>query len=190
MVKVYPYVRGYAPRHALGSLWQLMEEEGATHEVFANEGGGTPIQLEGDLVSFVAYFSQTEGEHARYTTVCEETESGEVMGLIWYDRIQPKWSGFANIWMRKKFRGKQACEASWASLDYAFTQFGWGKMWALTPWKHAAKHAMIMGFRPVATLQGFMLVDGEPRQGYLLEMNKEHFYTEDTHHGWRQSSKG
>ena len=177
MIRVYPYVRGYAPRHALHALWGLMEEDRATRAVFNEDPGteGVPTDTRGDLVSFVTYFSSSD----RVTLVCEDDETNEIMGLVWYDKIQPHWSAFANVWHRKKFRGAKAFTASRLCLEHAFQHFGWQKLWAITPWRAAARHAQIVGFLPVVDLPGFILLDGKPATSYLLSMTKDQFYRKD-----------
>jgi RimJ/RimL family protein N-acetyltransferase len=152
-----------------------MEEDGATPQVFAvDPHGDGPVDTRGDLLSFIAYFAG-EGESYKITLVAEDTDSGEVVGAVWYDKIQPEWSAFANIWMRKKYRGAVAFEAGRECLTFAFEHYKWQKIWALTHWVHSVKFAKTVGFQHVVTLPEFMIADGKPVAAHMLCLTKERY---------------
>ena len=173
--KVYPLVRGYAPRHALFALWSLMEEDGATRQVFAVDShAGGPVDTRGDLLSFIAYFSG-EGENHKAVLVAEEEATGEVVGVVWFDKIQPHWSAFANLWFRKKYRGATAFEAGRQCLAFVFEHYGWQKIWGLTHHVHSVRFSKEMGFQVVIKLPEFLLVDEKPVDAYMLCLTKARF---------------
>ena len=116
-----------------------------------------------------------EGENHKAILVVEDGETGEVVGSVWYDKIQPQWSAFANIWMRKKYRGAVAFESGRKCLAFAFEHYGWRQIWALTHWTHSVRFAKIVGFESVITLPKFMVADGHPVDTYMLCLSKERF---------------
>lgn len=178
MIQIYPYVRGFSPRHSLAALWSLMEEDGATGQVFAVDTPlrDRPVSTQGDVVGFVEYFAAEGHGQTKLILVCEETAHNEIIGMVWFDRIQSPHSAFANVWHRKKYRGKIALEASRMCLAYGFAEIGWKRVWALTSWPTARWHAAQLGFATVALLPEFFVIDGTPTQAWLLTLTEEMFH--------------
>ncbi|MBI3937143.1 MAG: GNAT family N-acetyltransferase [Betaproteobacteria bacterium] len=159
-VRLWPYVRGYFPRHALYVLWQMMEAERAAPLLFYGRPGRAdlPEATQGDLVDFIRCFEPQEGRRA--LLLVQGLRSGETEGMVWFDDFTPHRCAI-NMFYRRRAWGTVAREGSRLACGYAFENFGVKSIWGYSPFPLAVRHAEAIGFRILAVLPRYAWVNGK-----------------------------
>lgn len=176
-VKLWPYFRGYYDRDILYRLWSLIEKEKATHFIFHGfefQSDDSPVSTDGDLVDFIHYFEPISGH--KTLLIVQDASRDEIAGFTWFEGITPGFRASAGIFMRRKYWGNHALEATQLSLKYIFQLHGLEFVYAITPWASVAKYAQRAGFKPVAQLKGFIKIQQAYRDIYILKITEDQIF--------------
>ena len=163
--RIWPYLRGHYPRSLLGELWQLVESEGASRDIFYGsraEPKTTPIDTCGDLTDFVEYF---RANRPLYLVADNEDR---VVGFFWLDEMVQGQRATISLFFRKDSRGRLAFEAGRIFRDYCISFLGFKEIWGVTPWKQSVAMGRWLGMKTVAVLPQFQRIDGKLFDLYLL----------------------
>ncbi len=169
-VRLHYYQRGVFPRATLYTLWRHVEDAGAWRQLFYAQ----PVQDEierGDLTEFVKYFT----DPGRILFLAQSLKTDDLAGMVWFDDLVPGFKATANIFFRRRYWGAPALEGARLGLGHIFDTLKVESIWAYTPWKHAVSHAERAGMMRVATLPGYVRVDGAPRDIHVMRVRREEF---------------
>lgn len=164
-VLLLPYHRGAYGRDALYWLWKLAEADGATGRIFYAQA--CPDESwRGDLVEWMAYFSQTT---PRRDVVMILRKADQVpLGLVWVDEVPGQPYGLLGLWYTRKTL-RLAREGTALACRYMREGLGYPRLRGFTPWREAVQHVLPLGWRKIATLPAFLMIEGRPRDLYVLE---------------------
>lgn len=170
-VKLWPYAPGYYPRDLAYRLWRIVEDEKAIPLIFWGRFGirrETPIETTGDLIEFVRILATTNG----VLLIVTEIQTEVLAGFIWFEEIVPKYKAMASIFMRQRYWGNAAIEAGILAKRYAFEILDLQSVWATTPWQAAINYCQRIGFKSVAVLPDFILINGKEHDVTFLRLTR------------------
>lgn len=168
-VRLWPYVRGLYSRDVLYRLWRLIEDAHASGRLFW--ASTEPVEQRGDLSFFIKFVETPE----RLLVLLTSLDSSEIVGCVWFDDIVPHYRCFGSIFIRPESRGVASQEAMRLCLHYAFHLLHIKSVWGITPWADARALCLKSGFRVVATLPAFALIEGASHDVSVLRIEKETF---------------
>ena len=173
-VRLWPYAPGYYSRDLVYRLWRIVEDEKAIPLTFWGRFtvlSETPIETRGDLMDFARILATTNG----VLLIVTETQTDALAGFIWFEEIVPKYKAVAGIFMRQKYWGDPATEAGRLGERYAFETLDLQSLWAITPWQAAINYCKRIGFKPIALLPDFALINGRERDVTFLRITRGEF---------------
>ena len=148
-VRIWPYEPGAYGRDTLYRVWKLMEDDQATRACFWDEAN---LETGADLASFIQAF---EGVTSKQLLMIERCDTGLLCGCFWVTQIQPNHQAFVSMWMHSDARGPMSGVAAHMALNYTFTRWNLGQVFAMTPWANAGALCRMMGFSRTAVLPDF-----------------------------------
>jgi hypothetical protein len=167
-IRLVPYARGVWGRGFIVDLWLLVERDGASRQLFY--GQHCPEESwRGDIVAFIQYF---EAESPRRVLVVpQDVATGELMGLVWVEMVQPGYLATLGLCYVKRYRGARARAATQLALQY-FWGFDVQLLTGFTPYKPALQHVLALGWKHDATLPGFVRIRGKARDVYVAHQER------------------
>lgn len=141
--KIWPYARsaGYPP-DTLYALWKAMQAEDGVRRVLYESK-----RL--DLEAFMAYFSDA------LVYIATTKDLQHVLGTVWFTAIK-KQQAQVGIFFSRRAQGNLARNITNRVLLFAFATYQWQTIWGLTPWRMAARHGVLLGFKHIATVPDFI----------------------------------
>ena len=160
-VRLWPYSPASYPPDTLVELWRLLQAERAQTKVFwsrAHQVYSDPAPL----AWFMGFMQSV------ILMLPQDLESGALMGFCWFDDIVHQHRAAQNIFYARRFWGSRAQEASTLCARYGHEVMGWPTLWGLTPWPLAVRHAEVVGFRYVATLEDYAFIEGKSHDVHVV----------------------
>lgn len=170
-VRLWPYASGYYARDLVYRLWRIVEDEKAIPLIFWARfavSRETPVETRGDLIDFARILGTTNG----VLLIVTEIQTDALAGFIWFEQIVPKYKAMAGIFMRQKYWGDPAIEAGRLAERYAFETLDLQALWAETPWQSAVNYCQRIGFKLMAVLPDFTLINGKEHDVTFLRITK------------------
>lgn len=164
-VRLWPYAKECFAPDILVQVCQQLNDSGMASRVFweaAIEQGENRV----DLTWFMQYMNDVA------PLFVQDLESGDLVGLVWFNNFSAKHRANINVWYRRKAWGKPAREGTAIATRYAFALWGLQQIWGFTPWPEAVKHVIPLGYKQIATLPGYAYSLGSPRDLYIVLKEK------------------
>lgn len=160
-VRLLPYQRCLLGRNALALLWQMVEAEGNTGDIFYAQHCADE-SLRGDVVEFITYFSSDTRQ-----LLIAVRDAGEPFGLVWFDAVPGQAYALMGLWYQRHTT-TMARAATAEAMTYALTVLGYEGLRGFTPHRTAVQHVLPLGWKKVATLPRFLQITGQARDVYVL----------------------
>jgi len=143
-----------------------MEDEDATKYVFYGQDLDPQDEaMRGDLVDFVRFFEPQIGDY-KQTLMCQDKQ-GEFMGYSWFEKINLGVRANYGVFLRRRYWGSMAREASRMSFEWAFDSekgLGVQEILAYSPWRWAVSHGEWLGMKVVDVIPSMCILDNVPRR--------------------------
>jgi hypothetical protein len=150
-VRLEPYIRGLSPRDTLVKLWQFMERcPGGAAKIFWTQQVAVETQR-GDPESYMAAFSQ------RISLAVYRRREQEIVGHVWFENVSAQESAQIGLLYHRRVWGPVAREATALACAWAVEWVKVQRIFGITPFRLAVRHAEAVGFKLVGILPGFTL---------------------------------
>lgn len=185
-VKITPWYRGLGRRDSIYLLWRMMDEEDATKYVFyGQELAPEDEKLRGDLVDFCRFFEPVIGDWKQILMF--QDKACDFMGYGWFEKIELGVRANYGVFVRRKYWGSMAREASRKAFEWGFAEEGLAvkEIIAYSPWRWAISHGEWLGMKIIDVIPHICILDnvprriqvrGKPLDVTVLKITREEFY--------------
>lgn len=172
-VSLWIYQRGQFPSDLLYEIWATLRDENALHLMFPDSFRWPQerrFDIRMDLTEFIKIFTQW-GESA--CLLMAQYESKDFAGYILFTEVLPGCDAKVHVFFKRKYWGSVAREAVGMAYDYAKNCLRLKRLWDWVCWRHARAIAREFGFKPVAILPKYQIVNGKEYDMHILVLNFE-----------------